>query len=120
MARRTSRVFDWCFYNVWQKAEWVVLPLLVLGLLGWCLSALYWSPDPVRERHTHSSEHARFSLSNTTSNVLWFVQVSQNISYCYSTVNSLSCGNRFLICTLGKAPTKKVESFKTFWTANFL
>lgn len=75
MANKLSRAFDWGFYNVWQKIEWALFPLLALGIVGWCLSALYWSPDPVNEKYLYSPGNSPYFLSNKTSDVLWFTQV---------------------------------------------
>ena len=79
MANRLEKTFDWCFYNIWQKVEWALFPLLAVGVVVWCLSALYWSPDPVSEKYKspHNS-NLEYALSNQTSNVLWFSHVNKN------------------------------------------
>lgn len=75
---KLSKTFDWCFYNIWQKVEWALLPFLILGVVIWCLSALYWSPNPVNGKHAYSPNNSPYVLSNKTSDLIWFTQVISN------------------------------------------
>ena len=41
-----------------------------------CLSALYWSPNPVSERYRSPHNSLHYNIANESSNVLWFTHVN--------------------------------------------